>query len=135
MIFGGYPVRPLMVAVDFDELTMARDLVKNGAVVDEVDTAGMTALGRAATFGYAGMVDLLARLGGDPNHVDKEHMTPLIWASTIEFGNAETVSKLLAAGARADLAGKGGVTPLTQAEKYGSTDVQTLLRANSKAPK
>jgi ankyrin repeat protein len=135
MVFGGYPIRPLMMAVDFDELTIARDLVQNGALIDEADPAGMTALERAATFGYAGMVDLLARLGGDPNHVDKEQMTPLLWASTIEFGSAETVSRLLAAGARPDLAGKDGVTPLTQAGKYGLVDVQTLLRANAKGPR
>jgi ankyrin repeat protein len=135
MIFGGYAMGPLMMAVCFDELTIARDLVQSGALVDETDTAGMTALERAATFGYAGMVELLARLGGDPNHVDKLQMTPLIWASTIEFGNAETVSRLLAAGARANLAGEGGVTPLTQAEKYGSIDVQRALLANAKGPK
>jgi hypothetical protein len=62
-------------------------------------------------------------------------MTPLLWASTIEFGSAETVSRLLAAGARPDLAGKDGVTPLTQAGKYGLVDVQTLLRANAKGPR
>ena len=133
--FGGFVIQPLMLAVYYNDLPMVRYPAQSGALVDEADKGGITPLERAATFDYSAMVELLAQLGGDPNHIDNKGMTPLIWASTIEFGNAETVRKLLAAGARVDMPGKGGVTPRTQAEKYGLRDVLAALQqAHPKEP-
>jgi len=136
LVFGTHVARPLGMAVFMNDLPTVAYLVERGAAVNEADQDGVTPIDRAALFGRADMVKLLGRLGGNPNTFDKRGMTPLIWASTIEFGNAETVSKLLAAGAQADLAGRGGVNPRTQAEKYGLSDVQMALkRAHSKEHK
>ena len=124
LVFGTHVARPLGMAVFMNDLPTVAYLVERGAAVNEADQDGVTPIDRAALFGRADMVKLLGRLGGNPNTFDKRGMTPLIWASTIEFGNAETVSKLLAAGAQADLAGRGGVNPRT------SKEVRTERRAN-----
>jgi ankyrin repeat protein len=55
-------------------------------------------------------------------------MTALIWASTIEFGDAKLVENLLAAGADPKIAGKNGVTAISQAEKYSNREALAALQ-------
>ena len=52
------------------------------------------------------------------NAVDRFGYTPLLYAATIDFGDAETVSTLLEAGADANVKDKEGKTALAQAREY-----------------
>jgi len=78
--------------------------------------------------GDANTVRVLAELGADVNHVDKRGMTPLIWASTLEFANAKLIENLLAAGADPKIPGKNGVTAISQAEKYSNREALAALK-------
>jgi ankyrin repeat protein len=127
LVFGGMPLNPLQMAVFFNDLQTVQYLARNGGLVDEVYGDGVSPLELAALFDYPDMITLLAQLGADPNHVDKAGMTPLIWASTIEFGSPATAQALLKAGARPDIAGKGGATALSQATKHRIESIRSLL--------
>ena len=114
--------------VYFNDLQTVEYLARNGASVSEPDESSVTTLERAALMGYSQMIELLAGLGANPNHVDKMGMTPLIWASTIEFGDPSAAQALLKVGAKPDVAGKGGVTALSQAAKYRIEEIRTVLQ-------
>jgi ankyrin repeat protein len=124
---------PIQMAVLFNDEEIVEYLARKNSPVNEPDPNGTTPLAQAALSNYSGMVELLARFGADPNYVDRRGMTPLIWAASIEFGSAETVKALLKAGARPDLAGREGITALSQANRYGLDNVRAALQqANSK---
>ncbi len=64
------------------------------------------------------MVKALLAARADVNVVDKHGYTPLLYAATIDFGDAETVELLLRAGANPNVKTKDGKTALAQARDY-----------------
>lgn len=60
-------------------------LIEQGAVVDQRNLWGHTALIYAAKHGHKGAVDSLIRNGANANHVSDDGSTPLMWAA--ESGN------------------------------------------------
>ncbi len=59
----------------------------------------------------------------DVNHVDKNGMTPLLYAASIDFGDSRVVEMLLKAGANAKAQTPQGLTASALAKKYGHQQV------------
>ena len=68
----------------------------------------------ASTYGYAGVVDILAEAGADVNIKGGDGATPLLVAAF--FGRDEVVKSLLAHGADTTLTNNDGTTPLMAAQ-------------------
>jgi len=127
LFFGLYLAKPLQIATNFDDESMIRELARAGADLRVVDSDGVNLAGLAALNDAAGAVKALAGLGVDVNHVDHRGMTPLLWASTVEFGTGKVAEALLASGADSRIKGKNGVTARSQAEKYNNRAVLSAV--------
>ncbi|MHC4416636.1 MAG: ankyrin repeat domain-containing protein [Planctomycetota bacterium] len=112
---------PLMSAVQSRKTEAIRTLLAKGAKVDARDQViGGTALTRAAgPFGDASGVQALLEAGADVNVVDKNGMTPLIWAA--RFGDAKRVAALIKAGAEVNVRDNRGLSPLDYAVRRRPT--------------
>jgi len=118
---------PMLGAFKFGDLDVARTLLDLGAPVDFADGNGITMLGRSALNNDIEMAKLLLSRGATVNVVDKLGMTPLLWASNIDFGDAAMIQLLLGAGAKADARNKDGLTPLELARKFGHANLIPAL--------
>ena len=78
----------------------------------------MAALHWAVIADHVDAVKTLLAAGADVNAVDRFGYTPLLYASTIDFGDAETATMLLAAGANPNVKDKGGQTALSQSREF-----------------
>jgi ankyrin repeat protein len=96
--------------------TVRQLLARQPLDLDERDSSGGTPLHAAMFQGNLGIVELLLDKGFDPNAVGPRNgYTPLhdaVWA-----GNAQAAELLLRRGARADIKGKDGLTPLMKAQR------------------
>ena len=129
IIFSLFPATPVMMASAFGYEPMLRYLAKAGADLRVEDADAMNLMGMAALNGDGETVKTLAELGVDVNHVDKHGMTPLLWASTLEYPNAMVVRNLLAAGADPTIKGQHGITAVSQARKYANREVLAVLQS------
>ena len=118
---------PMLGAFKFGDAEVARTLFDLGAPIDFADGNGITMLGRSVLNNEIEMAKMLIARGANVNVVDKQGMTPLLWAANIDFGDASMVELLLRAGARADARNKDGLTPLELARKYGHTNLIPAL--------
>jgi ankyrin repeat protein len=107
-------------AVRHGYLDVAETLVKLGAPVDRTD-ARITPLVKAVLGDQVEMAKFLISKGADVNHVDGNGMTPLLYASSIDFGSSAMIDMLLKAGARTDMKTKEGKTALELARQYKHT--------------
>lgn len=78
----------------------------------------MTALHWAVVTHHSDAVQALLAAGADVNAVDRFGYTPLLYAATLDFGDAATAEVLLQAGADPNITNKEGKTPLVQAREY-----------------
>jgi len=85
----------------------------NAAQVD-----GATALHWAVLANHPDVVKVLISRGANVNAVDGFSYTPLLYASTIDFGDAMTTTALLAAGADPEIKDKLGKTPWAHSIEY-----------------
>jgi ankyrin repeat protein len=115
---GIQPGSPLILISTFEDTSAARALLDAGAKPDESDGDGLTALQWATLANKTAMVQLLIEHGADVNHVDKRGMTPLLYAASVDFGDAAMVELLLRNGARRDARSQEGLTALDLAKKY-----------------
>ena len=130
-VLGFLPTSPLFFAVTDNDPALVRALVAAGADVHEKDNDGMTALDWAVIAHHAGTLKALLA-GGAAAHInDKDRFgyTPLLYASTVDFCDAEIVNILLKAGADPNIADHDGKTPLVHAREYPD-----LRAALEKAP-
>jgi len=67
---------------------------------------------------HADVARALLAGGADVNAVDRFGYTPLLYAATIDFGDADTVTALLGAGADANVKNKEGKTAWAKAGEY-----------------
>jgi ankyrin repeat protein len=118
---------PMLGALKFGDIEVARTLLDLGAPVDFADGNGITMLGRAALNNDIEMARLVIARGANVNVVDKMGMTPLLWAANIDFGDAAMIELLLQSGARADARNKDGLTPLELARKLGHANLIPAL--------
>jgi ankyrin repeat protein len=101
-------------------------LVDLGAAVDRTD-ARITPLVKAVLGDQVEMARFLISKGADPNHVDGNGMTPLLYAASIDFGGPAMIDMLLKAGARTDMKTKEGKTALELARQYKHTHLLASL--------
>ena len=117
-LIGNFPTSPLLAAVGFGDPAVVDTLLTGGANLHEKDSDSMTPLHWAVVAHHTGVVKALIKAGADVNAVDRFGYTPLMYASTIDFGDADTATALLQAGADPNLKDKEGRTALAQASDY-----------------
>lgn len=117
-LLGTTPTSPLFVAVDFGDPAVVKLLLDEGANIREKDDDGMTALDWAVVAHRAEAAQVLLAGGADVNAVDRFGYTPLEYATTIDFGDADTAAALLGAGADPNIKDKTGKTALQQARNF-----------------
>ena len=130
---------PLLLAVDWERLTVYRLLREFGADLRAMDEEGFSALATAALTGNAELVQTLLDDGLDPDQTSRDGFTPLMHAA--EGCHQEAVCVLLQGGADPSLQDPQGRTPLEIAieqrgesepdEDEGWDDLIEILRANS----
>ena len=114
-----------------DEDEELQDLIDGGAVVDEPDWLGRTALIIAATEGLTDAVNILLENEAEADAIDQHGRSALIWASG--NGSAEAVEALLGKGVELDRADDAGNTALLLAAARGHVEVAgALLDAGAK---
>jgi len=104
-------------------------LLRHGADPNVRDSAGNTALHRAAENGVTDVVAVLLRYGADPNARNKEGRTPLHVAA--ERCRRDVVELLLRHGADPNARSARGATPLYYAANCGVEVVRILLVAGA----
>ena len=117
-VLGMSPVTATMFVSQTERADSLRALLDAGARVDETDDDGLTLLGWAVIANRIEMARLLIQRGADPNHVDKNGMTPLLYAASIDFGDSQIIDLLLQSGAHRNASTREGLTALDLARKY-----------------
>ena len=163
-IDGGPTSSPVLLAIYYGHPEAAQVLIERGAVLDLYEAAaagqgarveellasdpaaidayapdGFTALGLAAFFGHADLVDRLLTRGADANRGANNAMRvrPLhSAAANRDHAKAHSIAAaLLAAGAEADPEQEGGFTPLHEAALSGKLELARLLLAHGADPR
>ncbi len=119
-----------IAAVADDEATLAALLKAGASAKLTTSIYGGTALIAAAHLGHDGVVRQLIAAGAPLDHVNNLHWTALIEAVILGDGGRRhqaTVEALLKAGARRDLADRGGITPLEHARRRGYAEMVRML--------
>ena len=117
---------PLHDASRAGDTELVKQLLDDGAPVDEKDERGNTALMVASYHGNTEVVKLLLKKGASGNEKDKYGKTALMMA--IKEGDTELVKLLLDKGASVDLKGNTWLfEQLQQAIKKGQTELMHLL--------
>jgi ankyrin repeat protein len=111
--------RTMVAAARLGKIDAVRALLEIGAPVDEPDGADTTPLERAVLANELDIARLLIAHGANVNHVGRNGMTPLLYAASIDFGDAGMIDLLLKAGAKVDVANREGKTAAVLAREYG----------------
>ena len=127
MVLGMFPVSPLNAALT-GSAEVIPILAKHGASLDEKDPDGLNLVATATLTHRPDVVRALAKAGANVNSVDKFGWTPLLYAATVDFGDADVVEALLAAGADAKKTSPDGKSPLSQAKLYSPSALAILKR-------
>jgi ankyrin repeat protein len=125
---------PISEAITFGRADVVRALIRAGAKTDLVERTGINLLHWATITNRADVIPELARSGVDINAIDDSGFTPLMYAATIDFGDASTLSALLAAGADRTIRNDSGRTALQQARRLGHTRLVRVLAQQYRNP-
>ncbi|RTE81758.1 hypothetical protein BHE90_003759 [Fusarium euwallaceae] len=118
----------LHAAVYFNRLTWIKHLLKTGIDINSQCSNGQTALHWAAIHGRYYLLEYLIRKSADTNIRDRTGDTALhkiLMGPTPEALPA--VQALIHGGARIDIKGGKGLTPLSSAIRYGPTSIALFL--------
>lgn len=116
----------LLLACENANIPMVRQLIRQGASIDVMNTAGESALHLAVKSGNLWMVNYLVEEILAPVNVrDSFGRTPLHWAA--HKGNAFMVESLIMAGADIEAEDEKGIRVITYAEREGHSDIIKLL--------
>jgi ankyrin repeat protein len=120
----------LFTAVQYGLLRASQMLLDQGAIVDAANVGGTPPLMLTIHRGTdTRLPQLLLRHGADPNHADKEGMTPLLLAAG--DNRADLIRLLVKAGAKVDEKAEGhyGVPALESAAGFGNIEAMKALLA------
>jgi ankyrin repeat protein len=118
----------LSEAVTFGYPDVVRTLIAAGADTTMIAGSGMNLLHWAAVTDRASIIPVLAGARVPVNAVDDNGFTPLMYAATIDFGDADVLKALLNAGADKSIRNFEGRTPLDQARRYKHSLLESSLR-------
>jgi ankyrin repeat protein len=122
-LYKGWPI--LSIASLLGENDIARQLLKQGAKVNAVDSSGYAALHRASAKDQVKTVDLLLASGALINSQNNKDETPLFLAA--EAGSYKTVKRLLEKGADPTILSANKTSALAVAIANQRKDVALLL--------
>ncbi len=126
----------ITIAAVRDDAAMVRLAIEGGNSPRNVTSPYQgTALIAAAHLGHVEPVRALIDAGAPLDHVNNLGWTALLEAVILGDGgprHAEIVRLLLAAGARANIADRGGVSALEHARRLGQGEVARILEATSR---
>jgi hypothetical protein len=121
---GADPNRPMNIIGAFPStmgnIATVKALLAGGADIHATDPDNMTPLHWAVVAHRPEVMKALLDGGAKVNVVDRFGYTPLLYASTIDFGDAESAATLLKAAADPAIKDKKGKTPLTHARDFHS---------------
>ena len=86
-------------------------------------------MGWAAIGNEPGVARLLIERGADVNHVDRFGMTPLLYATSVDFGDSTLIDLLIKSGAIRGARSKEGLDASGIARKYGHSQYLKSLSA------
>jgi ankyrin repeat protein len=118
---------PMLGAFKFGDVDVATTLLDLGVPADFADGNGITMLGRTVLNNEVEMARMLIARGANVNVVDKQGMTPLLWAANVDFGDTAMIELLLKSGASTETRNKDGLTALELARKHGHTTLIPVL--------
>lgn len=117
---------PLILAAYNGQLEMVKALIKNGADLDQSFTQG-AAIHGAAFKGHLEIVKLLVESGAKLDVPDKNHTTPLMYATL--FKHTEVAKYLYENGADPLHQDITGNSALSYAESLNNTELLTLFKS------
>lgn len=124
-------ITPLILAAVRDRPKIIKALVRSGALVDETNFLGRSAMLEAAFYGHEASVRMLVRVGADVNWSDRSGATPL--SAAAKMNRMECAKLLVKAKANINSPNHKGRTPLMEAALMGHTEmVEFLLKAGAK---
>lgn len=125
---GADPAPGLSQAVTFGYPEIVRALIAAGASAKGTESSGINLLHWAAITNRPEVVPALVEAGVSINATDDFLFTPLMYAVTIDFGDARVLKALLKAGADPNIRNDEGRTALEQARHYHNTLLEAALR-------
>ncbi|HTS50104.1 MAG TPA: ankyrin repeat domain-containing protein [Bryobacteraceae bacterium] len=126
---GLFPEAAVTNTIPFDDPDTLAALLDAGFPVDHADDGGVTLLDTAVINGRTNIARLLISRGANVNAVDKQGMTPLLYAASIDFGDHNMIDLLVKSGANTKARTKENLTALDLAHKYGQANlIKSLAR-------
>ena len=119
---------PVSSAVTFGHADVLRLLVEARASVSMTERTGINLLHWATIANRASVIPVLAQAGVPLNAVDDNSFTPLMYAATIDFGDAETLRALVRAGANPAIRNDKHRTARQQARYFRHAQLEAGLR-------
>ncbi len=127
LLLGAFPTSPLSIVAGSGDAVTMRALIAAGADIHELDPDGLNLLDFAVLANHLEAAQALIAAGVPVNQADQFGYTPLLYASTIDFGDSRMVDLLLHAGADPSIRNKEGRTALAQAKAYQYKYIQASL--------
>lgn len=115
-------------SVTFGHADVVQALVDAGANTKLTESSGINLLHWATITNRAAVIPVLAKAGVHINATDDFGYTPLMYAATIDQGDAEALKALLAAGADRSIRNDEGRTALEQARRFKHSDLVNALK-------
>lgn len=119
-------------AVDEDNICEVKEIIANGADINERDADGLTALIVASAKSRISILNELLVLGANPNITDDDNKTPLMYAIGESDDRIRICFNLIQAGADINAQDNYGKTALMEAANLGSpSSVKLLIKMNA----
>jgi ankyrin repeat protein len=127
VIAGMFPGPTAPTAISFDDNATLAALLDAGLSIELPDDSGFTLLDSAVIANRIDAARLLIARGANVNAVDKNGMTPLLFAASIDYGDSAMVELLVKSGANRQARTKDGLTAVELAHKYEHSHVLKSL--------